>query len=373
MTSLPPMFAATRGDLAVARADLTLPAASAETLLKEVRAVDDRVQDAMANRARNDGRDPARTALHTARLDNMQAGLRRLMGANYAGPTVVAVLSDTAGRDAVAVQGAVVDRLATGDGADAVTINANWVSGVHLDDDGGNFGPTRYYDNADALAISARHLAWVSTGGGADAIAIAAGTVQGVMAGAGNDRVAIAAVVVSDIYGGDGADDILVNAVTGMAHNLEPETDGGRAMVAQWADGSSNGRMLRAMYAGVVDGGAGADRIAASVDDALALRGGAGADHIAASGGTFALHFAAGDGDDMVHLTAGAEAVVVLDPNLKDGYQIERGEDSLTLRFGAGLSITFQGLAEAGSIGIGRFDGANVTLLHQPPGLDQTL
>lgn len=180
MTSLPPLSAAKRGDLAVARADLTLPAASAETLLKEVRAVDDRVQDAMANRARNDGRDQARTALHTARLDNMQAGLRRLMGANYAGPTVVAVLSDTAGRDAVAVQGAVVDRLATGDGADA--------------------------------------------------IAIAAGTVQGVMAGAGNDRVAIAAVVVSDIYGGDGADDILVNAVTGMAHNLEPETDGGRAM-----------------------------------------------------------------------------------------------------------------------------------------------
>lgn len=90
-------------------------------------------------------------------------------------------------------------------------------------------------------------------------------------------------------------------------------------------------------------------------------------------GGTFALHFAAGDGDDMVHLTAGAEAAVVLDPSLNDGYRIERGEDSLTLRFGAGLSITFQGLAGAGSIGIGRFDRVNVTLLHQPPGLDQTL
>ena len=86
MTRLCTPFVATRGDLAPAWADLTLPATSAETLLKEVRAVDDRAQDTMANRARSDLRDQARTARHTDRLENMQAGLRRLMGGNYGGP-----------------------------------------------------------------------------------------------------------------------------------------------------------------------------------------------------------------------------------------------------------------------------------------------
>ncbi|MFZ1481128.1 MAG: hypothetical protein WAT25_10200 [Paracoccaceae bacterium] len=254
-----------------------------------------------------------------------------------------------------------------------MTIRANWVGGVHLDDDGGSFGPEREFDDADALAISARHVAWVLTGGGADAIANTAGTVQGGMAGAGDDRVAVAAVVASDIFGGDGADDISVSAVTGMAQNLQPETDVGRAMVAQWADGSANARMLRAMCAGMDDGGAGADRIAASVVDALALRGGAGDDRITAAGGTFALHFSARGGNEVVHLSAGAEAVVVLNPDLTDGYSVERGEDSLPLRFGAGLSITFQGLVGAGAIGVSRPDRGNVTLLHQPPGLDRAL
>ena len=69
----------------------------------------------------------------------------------------------------------------------------------------------------------------------------------------------------------------------------------------------------------------------------------------------------------------GAEAVVVLNPDLTDGYSVERGEDSLTLRFGAGLSITFQGLVGAGAIGVSRPDRGNVTLLHQPPGLDRAL
>ena len=373
MTNLPPLFAATRGDVALARADQTFPAASAATLLQEVRTLDDRVQDSMANRARSDLRDQARTAVQTARLENMQAGLRRLMGGAYTGPTVVAVTSDTGGRSAVAAQGAVVENLGTGDGADAVTIRANWVGGVHLDDDGGNFGPTRFFDNADALAIAARHVDGVSTGGGADAIAIAAGTVQNVMAGAGDDRVAIAAVVASEIYGGDGADEISVSAVTGLARNMEPETAVGRAMVALWAEGSATGRMQRAMYAGGVDAGDGADRIAVSVADPMAIRGGAGDDRISAAGGSFALHFAAGDGNDVVQLSAGAEAVVVLDPSLTDGYQVERGADSLTLRFGAGQSITFQGLTGAGAIGVSRYNAASVTLLHQPPGLDKAV
>ena len=190
---------------------------------------------------------------------------------------------------------------------------------------------------------------------------------------AGRDAVAVQGPVVDSLATGDGADDILVNAVTGTAHNTEPETDVGRAMVAQWADGSANGRMLRAMYAGVVDGGAGVDRIAASVTNAMAVLGGQGDFRIMAAGGTFTLPFAAGDGNDVVTLTSGAEAVVVLEPNLTNDYRVERGEDSLTLRFGAGLSITFQGLAGAGAIGVSRFDGADVTLLHQPPGLDKAV
>ena len=145
-------------------------------------------------------------------------------------------------------------------------------------------------------------------------------------------------------------------------------------MVAGWADGSAQGRMARAWYASGVSGGDGNDRIALTVADAMGVSGGAGNDSIAAAGGTFALHFAAGDGQDVVRLSGGAEAVVMLDRSLTDDWTVERGEDRLTLRFGAGLSISFEGLAGAGAIGVGRLEkGQDITLIHSPPGLDKAV
>ena len=92
MPSLPPLVAATCGDLALARADLALPPVAPEILLKEVPTVDDRTQATMVNCARSIERGQARIAHHAARLENMQAGLRRLMGGRSSGPAVVAVM-----------------------------------------------------------------------------------------------------------------------------------------------------------------------------------------------------------------------------------------------------------------------------------------
>lgn len=49
-----------------------------------------------------------------------------------------------------------------------------------------------------------------------------------------------------------------------------------------------------------------------------------------------------------------------------------RGEDSLTLRFGADQSITFTGVGGAAAIGVvtGFAPAEGIALVHQAPGLD---
>lgn len=86
-----------------------------------------------------------------------------------------------------------------------------------------------------------------------------------------------------------------------------------------------------------------------------------------ASGGVFCLHLSNGDGDDLLPLSAGDETVVMLASGIK-AFAVEREADSLTLRFGAGSSITFDGLARSGAIGVARWSEApEVTLLYTPP------
>ena len=381
------LLASASSSLAAASVTSRGPQPDKDVLRAEQKAVEDQKLQIMAQRSRVQARTQAGTAYHNARLENMQKALQRLLAGSFKGPAMVAVqtpvlsfgaatsaayqeVTTGAGDDAVAVSGADV-HVRTDDGADAVTVQANRVD-VSTDDDGGNFGPTRYFANPDAVAISARHVGSVSTGDGADAIAIAAGTVGGVQAGDGNDKVAVTAVIAAGISGDGGDDDITVTAETGMVREPEPRSDTGRAMVAAWADGSAQGRMLRSWYAGGVSGGDGNDRIAVTVADTMGISGGAGNDSITAAGGTFALHFAAGDGQDRVRLTGGAEAVVMLDRTMTDDWTVERGEDSLTLRFGAGHSITFEGLAGAGGIGVSRLTRQDMTMLHTPPTLDLT-
>ena len=390
MTSTLSLLSTSTSGTARAIAVSTGPQPDKESLRAEHKAVADQKLQINAVREQARSRSPERSAYHAARLENMQKALTRLMAGHGAqGPAVVAVqtpsasfaavtgaevteVSTGAADDAVAVQGAVVN-VRTDEGADAVTVEGTWVS-VSTDDDAGNFGPTRYFSNADAVAISARHAVGIHTGGGDDAIAIVAGTFDQVHAGDGNDRIAISAVIAGGVSGDAGDDDIAVVAETGMFHEPVAETDIGRATMAAWADGSATGRMARSFYASAVGGGDGNDRIAVSVADTMGIRGGAGNDTITATGGTFALHFAAGDGQDFVHLAAGAEAVVMLDASLTDDWSVEHGDDTLTLRWGAGLSVTFQGLGQAGAIGVSRTDSKEgVTLIHSPAGLNRTV
>lgn len=98
----------------------------------------------------------------------------------------------------------------------------------------------------------------------------------------------------------------------------------------------------------------------------FAVAGRTGQQPAPASGGLFCLHFSNGDGDDRLPLSPGDETVVMLASGIK-AFAVEREPDSLTLRFGAGSSITFDGLAQAGAIGVARWSEApEVTLLYTP-------
>ncbi len=199
----------------------------------------------------------------------------------------------------------------------------------------------------------------VATGEGGDAVTVIAGTVAGLDGGAGDDAISVLANVVAGVRGGDGDDMVSVDAVVGrredffdahsMTRNAMTPTDLSERM------GLVTGSRAQ------VDGGAGDDTLAIRVAATLGVTGGKGDDRIALQGGTVGLFYDIGDGHDRVSLAPGTEAVVQI--NGADFYAVEPGDDSLTLRIGAG-SITFSGLSQSGAIGVQLGPGRGVVLLH---------
>lgn len=258
------------------------------------------------------------------------------------------------GSDAVSINARRVSGVSTGNDADSLTIVANLVERVHTDE-----GVPWGRDAGDAVAIVADLVLGVSTGGGDDAIAITAGTVVGVDGGSGDDAISVLANVVAGIHGGDGHDVMSVDARVGrrddmfdaqsLIRNSYTPTDLTDRMV--WVTG------LQAQ----VGGGAGDDAIAVRVEGTIGVSGGTGDDSIALQGGTVGLFYDIGDGHDSVTLAPGTEAVVQI--NGASGYSVEQGQDSLTLRIGAG-SITFAGLSQSGAIGVQFGVGRGVVLVH---------
>ncbi|MBD3786282.1 MAG: hypothetical protein IE922_04820 [Sphingomonadales bacterium] len=393
MTSL---AAASSGGVASATARQTGPQGRAAELIAEDLAVQsDRLAHAqkLSTQRPDTTRSEARRSQHEARLADMQRALMRLTGgtaqlpgaidpkgrgrsaliaiAGPAGATAVASSADMvsartgAGADAVAISARAVVGVSTGDGADAVTISADWVESLYTDSADRSRGGEGEFVNADAVSVAGRHVSSIYTGGGNDAIAVTGGMVTSVLAGAGDDRVSIAAVVVSGIDGGAGDDVITVSAQTGLAGGGigDPYTAPAADLIGRFAQAQSN----------IVDvsGGYGNDRIAVSVSEIIAIDGGQGDDQIALAGGTVNLRYAAGDGADRVSLAAGAEVLVQLDSRITS-YAVERGEDSLTLRFGGDQSITFTGVGGAAAIGVvtGFAPAKGIALVHQAPGLD---
>jgi hypothetical protein len=199
----------------------------------------------------------------------------------------------------------------------------------------------------------------VSTGGGADAIAIVAGTVVGVNGGAGDDAMSVSANVVGGIYAGDGNDTVTIDAMVGRRDDMFDAQSLTRDPFTP-----TDLRQRMQLVTGLldqVDGGAGNDAMSVSVAGTIGVRGGAGDDTIALQGGTVGLFYDIGDGKDTVSLAPGTEAVVQITG--ATDYTVERGQDSLTLRIGAG-SITFAGLSQSGAIGVQLGAGRGIALLH---------
>ncbi len=312
---------------------------------------------------------------------------------------------DTAGgNDALAIEAQLVDGIQTGNESDALAIRADIVRNIQTDlAEQAGVPPDGLRAGADAVAIAARLVEAVSTGGGNDAIAVQAVAVLGVDAGSGDDAIAILAGLVGGVSGGDGNDAIairagvvgaisggegndsiavqagVVGAISGGEGNDAITVDAflgldGRAEAPEWrslAEMSVTARLAEVAAAGIqVDGGAGADAISLHVATGLGVSGGTGDDLIAVAGGTVAIGFAAGDGNDRVLLMAGAEAVVQLAPGVTD-YSVVTDGDALVVTVGEG-SIRFEGLGQSGAIGIRTWQG-EVTLLHngQSTGLDR--
>ncbi|KIC18954.1 hypothetical protein [Leisingera sp. ANG-Vp] len=289
-----------------------------------------------------------------------------------------AVPSDLSGDDTVELRADTIQRIATGDGADALALEGRIVRGIHTDRDtarpvergsaeGGRRQRPEHYANADSLSIRARHARNISTGGGDDAIAIQAGTLRGLRAGDGNDSIAVAATLVSRIKGGAGDDRISVAA----QRALRGPHEAGAAAFDPNASAAAKMRQALSGYA-QVDGGAGNDLIELQIGETLAARGGTGDDRFKLSGGTVALQYAHGDGNDTVELASGASAVVQLREMGASAYTATRDGDILTLQFDTGGSITFTNVAQGGAIGVATDPGAPIALLHQPPALNAT-
>jgi hypothetical protein len=285
----------------------------------------------------------------------------------------------------------VIRNIATGDGADALTLEGRIVRGIHTDRDMAQRVSLKDYSaemfeamaedmqrgrrggqyaNADSLSIRARHARNISTGGGDDAIAIQAGTLRGLRAGSGNDSIAVAATLVSRIQGGAGDDVISVAAQRALRTpngHMPGHSQGAKS-------GNAVTDQMRAALSAYaqVDGGSGNDQINLQVGETLAARGGTGDDRFSLNGGTVALQYGHGDGHDTVALENGANAVVQLREMGASAYSATRDGDSLTLTFDTGGSITFNNLAAGGAIGVAAAPGAPIALLHQPPALDAT-
>lgn len=291
-----------------------------------------------------------------------------------AGLTPQQYYNDAALADTVSIQADEVDEVQTSGGNDAVSIAARRVSGVQTGNDQDslsivanlveniNTDEQEQYgrDAADSVAIVAGLAQGVYTGGGADAVAIAAGTVVGVNSGAGDDAISITANVVGGIYAGDGNDTVVVDTMVGRRDDM---FDAQSLTRNPYTPTDVSDRM--ALVSGLqvqVGGGAGDDAMAVRVQGTIGVSGGAGDDRIALAGGTVGLFYDIGDGKDRVHLAPGTEAVVQITG--ATGYTVERGEDSLTLRIGAG-SITFAGLSQSGAIGVQLGAGRGIAMLHQ--------
>ncbi|EEW25713.1 hypothetical protein [Rhodobacter ferrooxidans] len=270
---------------------------------------------------------------------------------------------DTAGgSDAVTITAREVSGIFTGNDADAVSIIADVVRDVSTDagDVDWIMASGAIREAGDAVAIAARIVDGVSTGGDNDAIAVMAGVAVGLDAGAGNDAISVQSLVVGGISGGAGDDVITVDAAIGQRLSRDPQEGGELDPVA---DKTAAARMASALAWGShVGGGDGNDAITVRAQSTIGIAGGAGDDTIALQGGTVGLYYRLGDGNDSVALAAGTEAVVQIGAEFT-GFALEWGEDSLTLRLGEG-SITFTGTKAAGAIGLRH--GAGEVILLQP-------
>jgi len=291
-------------------------------------------------------------------------GLAGLTGAAGSGKADLSVVSlvGTRGADAVAIRADLVLGVATRAGSDAVTIDADVVMGVitdllHRYDTGPDDVPN---GDPDAVAISARLVGAVYTGGGNDAVAIRADRVADVYGGDGQDAIGISAGMVSNIYGGDGADAIALDAAFGMAASAQL---GGLADWQLALAGDAAGRFTLALNnIADVDGGGGDDAIAISGAQLISVDGGMGDDLISLSGQTVAVRFGRDGGHDVVQLAAGTEVVLQLDPNAGD-YTVTTDGDRMVVDMGDAGSVTFVGVAAAGAIGITK-GWQPVELLH---------
>lgn len=284
--------------------------------------------------------------------------------------------------DAVAIRRDKVSGVRTGDGGDAVSIVADQVFDVKTDADlsmlsrivgegfGVGYGSQLTYANADSLAISARVVKQVMTGGGGDAIAIEAELIDSVNAGAGDDAVAIRGGLVEFVDGGAGDDNIDVQAVIASRIRGGEGDDvisvearrGDRELFTlnlPSQDGAAGLPRLIAPANADVQGGAGDDVIRVRAEESISVEAGTGDDRLSLEGGTVALKYAAGDGDDVVSLGGGVDLWVDLGRDVE--YSVERSGDALTLTFEGGGSMRFDGLEAASALVVqGGRDGSRV-------------
>lgn len=252
------------------------------------------------------------------------------------------------GRDTVAITADRVDSVYTGNEGDAVVIVARQASSLYLDSEGS--ADTPYRPGNDALAVSANFIDNVYGGAGDDALALRGDVVQSVFGDEGQDAITITAGLVEQISGGDGDDALVVDAEVGgsVLNNLTYMDMIGDAKAGDPAVAATRWATMPAD----VDGGAGNDAISLRVGTALQARGGYGDDSFAiAGGGTAALIYGEGEGHDTVTLDRSSTAVVCIQGG-KGRYEVEQGEDSLTIRMANGSAVTFLGLSTSGTIAV---------------------
>lgn len=244
-----------------------------------------------------------------------------------------------------------VSSVNTGNDSDVVSIVADVVAGVSLDlmEDPRTMASGVIREGDDVAEIVARLVSGVYGGGGNDRVSVTATERGEASGGAGNDTIALAAST-GGADGGDGDDHLILD----IGHG---ETEGDLFATTGFVPGTAP---AHAAFRTDVYGGAGNDRIDATIGTQLGIEGGKGDDRISIATGRGALVWAAGDGDDTVLLGAGAEVVLRLEGIT--GYSVERDATSLTLRLGSG-SIRFDGLDQSGFVAVS-LGWSNTALLH---------